>query len=332
MAFAACSPAIMLAVERANMDIAMFSLVASSFLWWQTFPGTAPVISPVLILLAAVAKIYPIFALPVFVITRSRTALIVSLLGLAGVRRVPGLQSQATFSRSLGSLLRETTTRSGTHPVGPSLPPDRGRPLGGSCCSQAIDRYTAARFGGYRHWRSVRRRLASTINDATSAPAPLMCLHAGSFVYLGTFAVGKNFDYRLVFLLLTLPQLCMWARISTHQLSSLASASVVAILALLWVGSLSQLLALWDELASWIVAGLLTAVTSPRCRASQQSGMCCSAAPWYRLERSPADKGLPDRALLRQPPAENGLYIAIENESGCPAGMWYLDQHRLHAR
>jgi hypothetical protein len=92
-------------------------------------------------------------------------------------------------------------------------------------------------------------------------------LLAGSFIYLGTFAIGKNFDYRLVFLLLTLPQLCAWARIPTHRLSSLASVSVVAILVLLWVGSLSQLLALWDELASWIVAGLLTAVavaTVPR--------------------------------------------------------------------
>ena len=84
-------------------------------------------------------------------------------------------------------------------------------------------------------------------------PAPLMALLAGSFLYLGTFAVGKNFDYRLVFLLLTLPQLCIWARLSAHRLSSLASGTVVAILALLWVGSRSTLLALWDELASWLV-------------------------------------------------------------------------------
>ena len=103
MALAACSPAVMLAVERANMDIAMFSLVASSFLWWQTFPGTGRVVSPVLMLLAAVAKIYPVFALPVFVVTRSRIALLASLLSLAGFG-VYLLTVSVTSCRLLGSL------------------------------------------------------------------------------------------------------------------------------------------------------------------------------------------------------------------------------------
>ncbi len=90
---AACSPAIMLAVERANMDVAMFSLMAISFLWWQRFPEAAAWSSPLLVLLAAVAKVYPAFALPVFMIARSRIALRASLLCLAGVRRLSGLQS-----------------------------------------------------------------------------------------------------------------------------------------------------------------------------------------------------------------------------------------------
>ena len=262
MAFAACSPAIMLAVERANMDIAMVSLVASSFLWWQTFPGTARVVSPVLILLAALAKIYPVFALPAFVITRSRTALFVSLLGLAGVSvylvysisdilQIARIAPQGDhYSFGARILLAHLYHQTGAD-----------RWAGPAILKQLIAVPPLAFVVTVIGIR-VRRRLASTINDATGAPVPLlMSLHAGSFVYLGTFAVGKNFDYRLVFLLLTLPQLCAWARISTHPLSSLASASVVAILVLLWVGSLSQLLALWDELASWTVAGLLTAVT-----------------------------------------------------------------------
>jgi hypothetical protein len=34
------------------------------------------------------------------------------------------------------------------------------------------------------------------------------------------------------------------------------------ILVLLWVGCLSEWLHLWDELASWVVAGLLAAVSA----------------------------------------------------------------------
>jgi hypothetical protein len=79
-------------------------------------------------------------------------------------------------------------------------------------------------------------------------------------VYLGTFAVANNFDYRLVFLLLTLPQLFEWICSPRHRLSSVAAVTLVATIVQLWVGSLSEWLQLWDELASWAVAGLLAAL------------------------------------------------------------------------
>jgi len=267
MALAACSPAVMFAVERANMDIAMFSLVASSLLWWQTFPGTGRVVSPVLMLVAAIAKVYPVFALPVFVITRSRIAVLASLFCLAGftvyvayslsdIMHIARIAPQGDyFSYGARILLANLYHQVGAdHWAGPAVIKQLLAALPLAFVVAAI---------GVR----LRRRLAPPTDDVIVSPALLMALLAGSFIYLGTFAIGKNFDYRLVFLLLTLPQLCAWARIPTHRLSSLASVSVVAILVLLWVGSLSQLLALWDELASWIVAGLLTAVavaTVPR--------------------------------------------------------------------
>src|SRR5205814_629046 len=85
-----------------------------------------------------------------------------------------------------------------------------------------------------------------------------------------------NFDYRLVFLLLTLPQLVEWTCMPAHRLSSLAATTLVAIVVLLWVGSLSQWLNLWDELASWAVAGLLAAVivaTVPRLQSVRESAI-----------------------------------------------------------
>jgi hypothetical protein len=112
----------------------------------------------------------------------------------------------------------------------------------------------------------VRRHLTPG-DEAAAAPATLLALHSGALIYLGTFTASNNFDYRLVFLLLTLPQLAEWASLPAHRLSSLASATLIGILVLLWVGSLSQQLRLWDELASWAVAGLLAAVvaaTAPR--------------------------------------------------------------------
>jgi hypothetical protein len=262
---AACSPAVMFAVERANMDIAMFSLMAISFLWWQWLPRTGRVVSPVLLLLASAAKIYPVFALPAFMIARSRMAFGVSLLCLAAfgaylsfnVRDIVHIARIAPqgdqFSYGARILLSHLYHQFGADQwAGPGV---------------VKQLFAAATLGlivtavGVRVRRSLAADCLDT-DDETVMPAPVLACLAGSLVYLGTFAIGKNFDYRMVFLLLTLPQLCAWARTSGHRLSSIAAVTVAAILVQLWVGSLSGPLALWDELASWIVAGLLAAVTA----------------------------------------------------------------------
>ena len=56
----------------------------------------------------------------------------------------------------------------------------------------------------------VRTRLgphSGATDELPAATASLLALHIGALIYLGTFAAANNFDYRLVFLLLVLPQL-----------------------------------------------------------------------------------------------------------------------------
>jgi hypothetical protein len=106
----------------------------------------------------------------------------------------------------------------------------------------------------------ARQHFVRRHGDWTGSTDALLALHVGALVYLGTFASANNFDYRLVFLLLTFPCLSGWARTPSHPLSTLASVTLVAVVALLWVGCMSEWLNLWDELVSWLVAGLLAAV------------------------------------------------------------------------
>lgn len=268
LAIAACSPAVMFAVERANMDIALFSLLTAALLVWQTFPSVARVMSPTLTLLAAAGKVYPAFALPAFIASRSPRAARVSLLcvltfavfltfSYGDIAHIARIAPQGVdFSYGARILLAHLY-----HQVGADRWP------GPAVVKQLVAALTVGGVVvGVALW--VRRRVV--VPDARKvATARLIGLHIGALVYLGTFAVGNNFDYRLVFLLLTLPQLIQWVCV-THRLSSLAGATLLAILVLLWVGSLSRLLVLWDELASWIVAGLLTAIltaTLPRLHA-----------------------------------------------------------------
>jgi hypothetical protein len=270
MAVAACAPAIMFAVERANMDIALFSVIASALLVWRSWPALARILSPALVLLAATAKLYPAVALLAFVISRDRIAARMALACLAGfgmyvaanlrdLTHVAAIAMQGELF-SYGARILPAHLY---HQVGAD------RWAGPTALKQVIAAIPLAVLAAtLARWS--RPRPTQWIEEAPGATMELLALHTGMLIYLGTFAMGNSFDYRLVFLLLTLPQLAAWSRTPEHRLSSLALSALVSIVVLLWVGSLSHALALWDEVASWVVAGLLAAIgvaTVPSLRA-----------------------------------------------------------------
>jgi len=96
-------------------------------------------------------------------------------------------------------------------------------------------------------------RLAPTVfwldsGDTVLHAVCLVGMLCGLLIFLGTFAVGNNFDYRLVFTLLTLPQLFDWATEEQGEpRGRLAAITIVALLALLWIGALSEPLRLGDD-------------------------------------------------------------------------------------
>jgi hypothetical protein len=274
LALAACSPAVMFAVERANMDIALFSLLAVSILLWRASPGPARVVSPVLVLIAATAKLYPVFALFAFVIARSRLATRTALFCVAAF----GVYSAYSF-RDIAHVAEIATQGQHFSHGARILPAHLYHQLGAdqwkgpAVLKQLLAVLPLALITAAIGFR-VHRRLGSREDDATAATSALVAFHAGALIYLGTFATANNFDYRLVFLLLTLPQLVAWVRMPLHRLTTLSAATLTAVIALLWVGSLSQWLNLWDELASWAVAALLAAgvaATLPRFATVRQS-------------------------------------------------------------
>lgn len=290
LAAAVCSPATMLAVERTNLDVALFSLVALSVIAWRSWPSVAPIASPVLVLGTAVLKIYGVFALPAFLLTRNRTAgrtalvcvgafFVYAALNLGDIAHIARIAPQGVLY-SYGARILPAHLYHLAGPDGWAAP---------AILKQLIAAVPLALLAGTLALR-VRRRYGTGAEVCGSDHSRLLALHCGMLIFLGTFAAGNNFDYRLIFLLLTFPQLLAWARSPAHRLSPLAVTTLLAILVLLWVGSLSDVLSLWDEIVSWLVAGLLAAIgaaTVPSARTIRAS-IVSSAAHDTAVPSSPA--------------------------------------------
>jgi hypothetical protein len=268
VAVALCSPSVMFAIERANLDIVVFTLMVAAVLLWRTGRPCARTASPIVVLIGATAKIYPVFGLPVYLFLRRRIPAIVASLC------VVAFAAYAVITLSDIQAVARVAPQGQHHAFGARiLPvaiyhlvvPDRWQ--GGLVSKQALVILPALAIG-LVIW-VLGRRLLPPADEAGTATR--LAFFLGALIFLGTFAVGNNFDYRLVFTLLTLPQLFEWAT-EEHGAprGRLAAVSIVALLVLLWIGALSEPLRLGDEVVTWAVVGLMIALLAasiPRLRA-----------------------------------------------------------------
>ena len=105
-------------------------------------------------------------------------------------------------------------------------------------------------------WLVGRRRLPPSDPGATGWRR--LSFYMGALLYLGPFALGNSWDYRLVFTLLLFPQLFAWIQDrSPDPRGWLAATTTLSILVMLWVGTLGVPLGTFDELATWATASLV---------------------------------------------------------------------------
>ena len=75
-------------------------------------------------------------------------------------------------------------------------------------------------------------------------------------MYVGSFVSAYNWDYRLMFLLLTLPQLLRWSAEARPNVPG-APFAVAAIVATLWLSEWLDSARPWEELLNWALFGYL---------------------------------------------------------------------------
>jgi hypothetical protein len=215
---ALCAPAVMLGVQRGNVDLALFVLVVAGVLVLQR--GTTGAWSGTgLIVLAGVLKLFPIFALTVLARLPLRRALVLGsaaaglflayvLVTLDNIRLIRTVVPQTDYL-SFG-------VRRLTHWVNGEL--NAGWAWASGLVHErlglaGLDALIIAAVvvvvlvAGI----AVPRLLPGNSADP-AAQRDLDLYYAGAGIYVFSYALFRSWDYRLVFVLLTIPQLMRWVR------------------------------------------------------------------------------------------------------------------------
>ena len=231
------SPPMLLMLERANLDAWVFILVVGGLAWLARAPATRGAVGAGTALLAAAAmmKLYPaIVLLGVAGLWRGarRAMAVVGLAVLAGW--------VAVSSEEIALILRKTTR---------GLEPAYGRMLAGSRYYVEVLMPQVAGAGSGRILRELmgwslvgclavfglavgvgwwrRSRIAAVMKtDCTGG-----WFVGGSLIYAGTFLLGSNWSYRLVFLLLCVPAL--WRAGTVPRARPWAGAALAGVMVML---------------------------------------------------------------------------------------------------
>jgi len=280
-----CLPAVQLGVERGNTDQLMVALVAAACLM-----AARKAVAGYILLGAAVLKLYPCMAFGALAgqPTRGRMRaigwpLLLFLLYLAAtatdtkaaLRNTPDTMWIFSYGACVvPSAWAAISARNGWGSPDPEILRMGARLLAALLVALGVllglgggsrrepDRADATRQAPDRF------RIPWERSGLTGESPHGLGFSAATWIFAGTFVAGSNFDYRLVFLLLAVPQLLVWAGSPVRQVSLLAILALAALVLslgsnFLWGGGGG----LWvKQAASWtlvlVLPWLLAAVPS----------------------------------------------------------------------
>ncbi|MBL8735355.1 MAG: hypothetical protein JNL12_02905 [Planctomycetes bacterium] len=253
------SPVVWLAVERGNNELLVFGLVA----WSAGAVARRPGLASCGVFAATLAKLFPVFALVGLLLggPRARRSAWLALAAIGGWLVITfadlGRIRAGTFHwNRIGYGIDQAATTLAKN--GLSLPLLLATAIGAAVVVLLV--------GG---WLRTRVRLSSPGERTEPASVGVVPFAMGAAIYVGSFCTGSSFDYRLLFLLLTVPQLVVWSGSLRGRWRFVARAALGLVLAMLWsltwqmglksaFGPRGEALGLLlDEALSWLLfAGL----------------------------------------------------------------------------
>jgi hypothetical protein len=202
------SPAAMLLYERGNLDLAFFILCGLAVLLLERFPGWTVFV----LLIAGVFKFFPILGAGIF-LQDDRKRSYKYLFITAGIFIVYIILSFESVVAAWELTMRSTYLSYGAAIIFELLDgPLRHRLLNvlsegnASVVLKWLPHLSAVVFLAFLFWLGTKKKDALQVQAGRN----LTAFRMGTLIYVGTFLLGNNWDYRLAFLIFTIPQLSQW--------------------------------------------------------------------------------------------------------------------------
>jgi len=261
------SPSVMMGVERGNLDLLILALVGTAALIYEEQKIGRISWTVTLIGLAIVWKLFPMFCIAVGTRFNWRTILFASVIAVFSLAYLAAISDYISLIRHnvpttfilsygykapfLGLDHLRTEARLNTIGLADTWVPIMAAIL--TLISAAATALISFHYG----------RLFCMVTDSVAGTAFLF----GSGIYCGTFLLGTNFIYRLMFLLLCVPQLQDWQRTESDDKERKIERGLFAtVLSALWLNGNSNghsTFLLVPQLIDWLLFfGLAAALTS----------------------------------------------------------------------
>ncbi len=232
------SPSVMMGVERGNTDQGVLGLVCCAALIFDGRKPSRVFLTVALVGLAVVLKLYPLFCVTLAARANRRTFIFAGALVFVSFLYfviildylpIIRLNTPITFMLSYGYKvpflgLDHLRDEAGLRPIG----------LTNTWVPIALALITIIFAAAVATTSARHRRALCVIADSAAGTAFLF----GAGIYCGSFMLGTNFIYRLMFLLLCLPQLQDWSSVKptgNDQTSQMGRVVLAVILLALWL-------------------------------------------------------------------------------------------------
>ncbi len=240
------SVSIQYALVRGNLDVVNYIIIALALAWRRL-----PAVAATVIAIAASLKLYPIFGFLALLSPPWKKNLVALALGLGvfGLVELGDLQ-QVMIANQHSWNLKSSELSFGTAILGIHLIDYFHRP----------DLYFKVLAIGsitYLLIVGVVAPLRPTMDLAKIDPRQLFAFRLGAGIFIGSFGLGINHDYRCIILLFCLPLLCQW--VSDRTALPWSRTTLLLILAYVNWNAFSWEVWMWSYILKQLVAWAMTA-------------------------------------------------------------------------